>query len=145
MSKKAYQNAYPKEFRHKVVQLVQVSERSVREVAEEFDISPDSVRRWAQQAEREQGSRQRREQSRAGGAAALEAGERATEAGAGDPVKSATSQAERRQEHDMPGDSPERVKQAFFRPVVARSVKPGRQAAGPLLPSSGKRDYSSPK
>ena len=58
MSKKAYQKAYPKEFREKVVQLVRVSERSVREVAEEFKISPDSVRRWVQQAERDQASRQ---------------------------------------------------------------------------------------
>ncbi len=58
MSKKAYQKAYPKEFRDKVVQLVQISERSAREVAEEFDISTDSVRRWVQQAERDQGSRQ---------------------------------------------------------------------------------------
>ena len=51
MSENAYQQAYPKEFRDKVVQLVQVSERSVREVAEEFDISLDSMRRWAKQAE----------------------------------------------------------------------------------------------
>ena len=35
MSTKAYRKAYPKEFRDKVVQLVQVSERSVREVAED--------------------------------------------------------------------------------------------------------------
>ena len=57
MSKHAYVKAYPKEFRDKVVQLVQVSERSVREVAEEFGISTDSVRRWVQQAERDQGTR----------------------------------------------------------------------------------------
>ena len=31
---------------------------STREVAEEFGISADSVRRWMQQAERDQGSRQ---------------------------------------------------------------------------------------
>ena len=57
MSKHAYVKAYPKEFRDKVAQLVQVSERSVREVAEEFGISTDSVRRWVQQAERDQGTR----------------------------------------------------------------------------------------
>ena len=57
MSKHAYVKAYPKEFRDKVAQLVQVSERSVREVAEEFGISTDSVRRWVQQAERDQGAR----------------------------------------------------------------------------------------
>ena len=58
MSKQAYVKAYPQEFRNKVVQLLQVGERSVREVAEEFGISEDSVRRWVQQAEREQGRRQ---------------------------------------------------------------------------------------
>ena len=58
MSKHAYVKAYPKEFRDKVVKLVQVGDRSTREVAEEFGISPDSVRRWVQQAERDQGSRQ---------------------------------------------------------------------------------------
>jgi len=58
MSKQAYVKAYPQEFRNKVVQLVQVGERSQREVAEEFEISVDSVRRWVQQAEREHGQRQ---------------------------------------------------------------------------------------
>ena len=41
-----------------MVKLVQVGDRSTREVAEEFGISRDSVRRWVQQAERDQGSRQ---------------------------------------------------------------------------------------
>ncbi len=58
MSKPSYVKAYPKEFREKVVQLVQGGDRSQREVAEEFGISTDSVRRWVQQAERDQGSRQ---------------------------------------------------------------------------------------
>ncbi len=57
MSKNAYVKAYPQEFRDKVVQLMQVGERSPREVAEEFGISEDSVRRWVQQSEREQGQR----------------------------------------------------------------------------------------
>jgi len=57
MSKRAYVKAYPKEFRDNVVKLVQVGERSLREVAEEFGISTDSVRRWVQQAERDQGTR----------------------------------------------------------------------------------------
>ncbi len=57
MSKQGYVKAYPKEFREKVVQLVQRSGRSIREVAEEFAISTDSVRRWVQQAERDQGTR----------------------------------------------------------------------------------------
>ena len=58
MSKASHVKAYPKEFREKVVQLVQGGDRSQREVAEEFGISTDSVRRWVQQAERDQGSRQ---------------------------------------------------------------------------------------
>ena len=58
MSKASNVKAYPKEFREKVVQLVQGGDRSQREVAEEFGISTDSVRRWVQQAERDQGSRQ---------------------------------------------------------------------------------------
>ena len=40
------------------MKLVQVGERSLREVAEEFGVSEDSVRRWVQQAERDQGRRQ---------------------------------------------------------------------------------------
>ena len=58
MSKASNVKAYPKEFREKVVQLVQGGDRSQREVAEKFGISTDSVRRWVQQAERDQGSRQ---------------------------------------------------------------------------------------
>ncbi len=58
MSKPSHVKAYPKEFREKVVQLVQGGDRSQREVAEEFGISTNSVRRWVQQAERDQGSRQ---------------------------------------------------------------------------------------
>ena len=52
MSKQAYVKACPKEFRDKVVQLMQVGDGSTGEVAKEFEISPDSVRRWVQQAER---------------------------------------------------------------------------------------------
>ena len=55
MSKKVYVKPYPKEFREQVVQLVQLGDRSALEVAREFEISVDSVRRWVQQAERDQG------------------------------------------------------------------------------------------
>ena len=58
MSKRAYVKAYSKEFREKVVKLMEVGDRSPREVAEEFGVSEDSVRRWVQQAERDQGRRQ---------------------------------------------------------------------------------------
>lgn len=57
MSKHAYVKPYPKEFRDKIVQLMQAGNRSTVELAKEFDISPDSVRRWMQQSERDQGSR----------------------------------------------------------------------------------------
>ena len=36
---------------------MQVGDRSLREVAKEFGISEDSVRRWVQQAERDRGTR----------------------------------------------------------------------------------------
>ena len=55
MSKKVYVKPYPKEFREQVVKLV---DRSALEVAREFEISVDSVRRWVQQAERDQSRRQ---------------------------------------------------------------------------------------
>ena len=58
MSKKVYVKPYPKEFREQVVKLVQLGDRSALEVAWEFEISVDSVRRWEQQAERDQGCRQ---------------------------------------------------------------------------------------
>ena len=37
---------------------IQLGDRSALEVAREFEISVDSVRRWVQQAERDQGRRQ---------------------------------------------------------------------------------------
>ncbi len=55
MSKKVYVKPYPKEFREQVVKLVQLGDRSALEVARAFEISVDSVRRWVQQAERDQG------------------------------------------------------------------------------------------
>ncbi len=58
MSKKVYVKPYPKEFREQVVKLVQLEDRSALEVAREFEISVDSVRRWVQQAERDQCRRQ---------------------------------------------------------------------------------------
>ncbi len=58
MSKHAYVKACPKEFREQVVKRMQLGDRSAREVAGEFGIAVDSVRRWMQQAERDQGRRQ---------------------------------------------------------------------------------------
>ena len=52
-----YVKPYPREFREQVVKLAQVGNRAPGEIAEEFEISVDSVRRWVQQAERDQGLR----------------------------------------------------------------------------------------
>ncbi len=89
MSKKVYVKPYPKEFREQVVKLVQLGDRSALEVAREFEISVDSVRRWVQQAEARPGPPSGRpEQSREGGAGASATGDPAAADGAGDPVKS---------------------------------------------------------
>ena len=45
MSKQAYVKAYPQEFRDKVVRLLQVGDRSPRQVGEELEISEDAARR----------------------------------------------------------------------------------------------------
>ena len=57
MSKQAYVKPYPREFREQVVKLAQAGDRLPSEIAAEFEISVDSVRRWVQQAERDQGLR----------------------------------------------------------------------------------------
>ena len=49
--------AYPKEFREQVVKLALSSGRRPREIAEEFEISVDSVRRWVRQAQLDSGER----------------------------------------------------------------------------------------
>ncbi len=58
MSKHAYVKAYPNEFREQVVKLAEIGDRPVRELAREFGVSRDAVRRWVKQAERDQGRRQ---------------------------------------------------------------------------------------
>ncbi len=58
MNKQTRNKPYPKEFREQVVKLVQAGGQTVSEIAREFEISKDSVRRWVQQAERDKGSRQ---------------------------------------------------------------------------------------
>ena len=58
MNKQTRNKAYPKEFREQVVKLVQAGGQTVSEIAREFEISTDSVRRWLKQAERDAGSRQ---------------------------------------------------------------------------------------
>ena len=57
MSKRTKVKAYPKEFRDKVVRVAQSGNRKLSEVAREFEVSTDSVRRWIKQAEIDQGVR----------------------------------------------------------------------------------------
>ncbi len=57
MRKRTNHKPYPGEFREQVVKLAQTSGRSVKDAAEEFEISTASVRRWVRQAERDQGMR----------------------------------------------------------------------------------------
>ena len=59
MNKQTRNKAYPQEFREQVVKLVQAGGQTVSEIAREFEISTDSVRRWLKQAERDAGSRRR--------------------------------------------------------------------------------------
>ena len=58
MNKQTRNKAYPQEFREQVVKLVQAGGQTVSEIAREFEISTDSVRRWLKQAERDASSRQ---------------------------------------------------------------------------------------
>ena len=57
MSKQVNVKPYPKDFREQVVKLAQVGDRSATQIAREFEISRESVRRWVKQTELDQGSR----------------------------------------------------------------------------------------
>ena len=57
MSKQVNVKAYPKDFKEQAVKLAQVGDRSATQIAREFEISRESVRRWVKQAELDQGSR----------------------------------------------------------------------------------------
>ncbi len=57
MSKQVNVKVYPKDFKEQVVKLAQVGDRSATQIAREFEISRESVRRWVKQAELDQGSR----------------------------------------------------------------------------------------
>ena len=46
LNKQTRNKAYPQEFREQVVKLVQAGGQTVSEIAREFEISTDSVRRW---------------------------------------------------------------------------------------------------
>ena len=49
---------FPTEFRQKAVRLYRVSGKTYRAVAEELQIAPESLRRWALQAEIDDGTRE---------------------------------------------------------------------------------------
>lgn len=49
---------YAPEFREEAVRLFRVSGRSLREVAEDLGVSPESIRRWALQIDVDEGRRQ---------------------------------------------------------------------------------------
>ncbi len=54
---KRHVRAYPKEFQEQVVKPALSSGRRPREIAEEFEISVDSVRRWVRLAQLDSGER----------------------------------------------------------------------------------------
>ena len=58
MNTQATNKPYPREFREQVVKLALAGGQTVPEIAREFEISRDSVRRWLKQAELDTGSRQ---------------------------------------------------------------------------------------
>jgi transposase len=49
---------YAPEFREEAVRLFRVSGRSLREVAEDLGVAPESIRRWALQIDVDEGRRQ---------------------------------------------------------------------------------------
>ena len=53
MSRPARGKAYSKEFRETVVKAMQTGQRTGRDVAKEFGVSTDSVRRWVRRAKRD--------------------------------------------------------------------------------------------
>lgn len=50
-----YQRPYPEEFRREAVRLVEVTGRSVREVAAELGVSTEGLRNWVKQARADRG------------------------------------------------------------------------------------------
>ncbi len=58
MSTMSYRKPYPPEFRREAVELVRSSGKSMREVARDLDVSYESLRLWAKQAEVDAGERE---------------------------------------------------------------------------------------
>ena len=69
--------SFTPEFKAEIVDLCQRGDRSVGQVARDFDLTETAVREWVKQAERDSGTAQRWRpgQHRAAGAGAVAAGE----------------------------------------------------------------------
>ena len=69
--------SFTPEFKAEIVDLCQRGDRSVGQVAKDFDLTETAVREWVKQAERDTGTRERwrPDQHRAAGAGAAAAGE----------------------------------------------------------------------
>src|SRR5215475_9806287 len=52
-----FQRPYPEEFRREAVRLVEVSGRSVTDVAKELGVSAEGLRNWVKQAQADRGER----------------------------------------------------------------------------------------
>lgn len=48
---------YPLEFRARIVELVRAGQRSIRSIAQEFDVTDTTIRNWIRQADLDQGRR----------------------------------------------------------------------------------------
>jgi transposase len=48
---------YPPEFRREAIELVRISSKSQRQIAEDLGISDVTLRKWVKQAERDEGTR----------------------------------------------------------------------------------------
>ena len=56
----AARRSFTPEFKAEIVELCQRGDRSVGQVARDFDLTETAVREWVKQAERDAGTRQRR-------------------------------------------------------------------------------------
>ena len=58
MGKKRRRRSFTPEFKAEIVELCQRGDRSVGQVAKDFDLTETAVREWVRQAERDAGTRQ---------------------------------------------------------------------------------------
>src|SRR5579864_755975 len=79
--------SFTAEFKAEIVELCQRGDRSVGQVARDFDLTETAVREWVKQAERDAGDPPRRwpDDGRAAGIVGIAPGEPAAPGGCGDP------------------------------------------------------------